>query len=358
LLGQGPYAAGDGLGGLASAGLLADTLASSFGRWHLAQLVVLAILFVAVVTGLHEDAPEHRGTAWFLGAGAWAFLLFSIAATGHAAARNPVWLGEISTTLHLVAMTVWIGGLVVLAVAVLTGPHNAQLVATALAVFSRVALASVATLAVTGSYQAWREVGAWRAFVETEYGVLVLVKIGLFAGLIGLGMLARVGLRDDRRARDYAADLDVVHPYYLRRLRRGVLLEIALAVVVLIVSAVLVAQPPGRTANAATDRAPVAATIALSTDRKLTLQVTPGRHGPITVTIAVGPGAAVQQMTVTAALPSASIGPIPIPVDGLDDLDFQSGKVVLPTAGVWQFDVSVQTSEFDIISATVPITLR
>jgi copper transport protein len=358
LLGQGPYAAGDGLSGLASAGLLADTLASSFGRWHLTQLVVLAILFIAVVTGLHEDAPDHRGTAWVLGPGAWAFFLFSIAATGHAAARTPVWLGEISTTLHLVAMTVWIGGLVVLAVAVLTGPHNAPLAATALPVFSRVALASVATLAVTGTYQAWREVGAWRAFVETEYGVLVLVKIGLFAGLIGLGVLARVGLRDDRRARDHAADLDVVHPYYLRRLRRGVLLEIALAVVVLIVSAVLVAQPPGRTANAAADRAPVAATIALSTDRRLTLQVTPGRHGPITVTIAVGPGAAVQQMTVTAALPSASIGPIPIPVDGLDDLDFQSGKVVLPTAGIWQFAVSVQTSEFDIISATVPITLR
>ncbi|MCW2525806.1 MAG: copC [Pseudonocardiales bacterium] len=359
LLAQGPYAAGDGVGGLVRPGLLADTLASSFGRWHLAQLVVLAILFIAIVSGIHEDAPDHRRTAWALGGGAWAFLLFSIAATGHAAVRTPVWLGELSTTLHLIAMTLWIGGLAVLAVAVLTGEHNARVAATALPVFSNVALVSVGTLAATGSYQAWREVGGWRAFVDTEYGVLVLVKIGLFSLLIGLGVLARLALRDDLRARQYAdADADAVHPYYLARLRRGVLIEIALAVTVLIVSAVLVAQPPGRTANATVDRAATSATVALSADRKLTLQVNPGRHGTIAVIIAVGPGAPVQKMTVTATLPSASIGPIPVPVDALDDLDFQSGLVDLPAAGIWQFSVSVQTSEFDIISATVPITLR
>jgi copper transport protein len=370
LLGQGPYAAGDGVGGLVRASLLADTLASSFGRWHLAQLVVLAILFVVVVTGVHEDAPDHCRTAWVVGVCPWVFLLFSIAATGHAAARTPVWLGEVSTTLHLVAMTTWVGGLTVLTVAVLTGDRNARIASTALPVFSNVALASIGTLAATGTYQAWREVGRWRAFVDTEYGVLVLVKIGLFVLLIGLGALARFALRDDLRAREYAAetdqataadteqDTDAMHPYYLARLRRGVLVEIGLAVIVLAVSSVLVALPPGRTANAASDRAPVAATISLSADRKLTLQATPGRHGAIAVIIAVGPGSPVQQMTVTASLPSESIGPIPVPVEALDDLDFQSGPVVLPAAGIWQFAVSVQTSEFDIISATVPISLR
>ena len=49
----------------------------------------------------------------------------------------------------------------------------------------------MATLAVTGTIQAWREIGAVDAITSTRYGQLVLIKVVLFLGLVGLGYLAR-----------------------------------------------------------------------------------------------------------------------------------------------------------------------
>ena len=72
----------------------------------------------------------------------------------------------------------------------MTGRRPDELAA-GLPIFSRVAMACVATLAVTGTIQAWREIGALDAITTTRYGQLVLVKVVLFLGLVGLGYLAR-----------------------------------------------------------------------------------------------------------------------------------------------------------------------
>ena len=348
LIGQGPYVSGASLGALGRSELLADTLASPFGRWHLAELVLLAVLLLAVLAGVVEDASRYRRTGWAVGAVLWAAVLACVAATGHAAARSPVWLGELSIWLHLAAVTTWIGGLAVLAVAVLARREGDTTPALALPVFSQVALACVAVIAATGTYQAYRELGAWSELIDTEYGLLVLAKIGLFCVLIGLGAVARRTLRHDDGA---GAPVDQ------SRLRLGVVVELALAVAVLVVSAVLVAQPPGHAASATVPAVADTATVALSTDRELTVEVDPARAGRVVVTLSVTPGDAVQSMTVTATLPSESIGPIPVPVTAVDDLAFRSGPVDLPAAGTWQFAVAVQTSEFDVTTATVPIVL-
>ncbi len=382
LLGQGPYAAGLGVSGLWRANVQSDTIGSTFGRWHLAQIVLLAILVLAVITVSRGQLARHRRPAWVAFGGLWLGVLICVAATGHAAARSPIWLGEISIVLHLIAVTGWIGGLVLLGSTLLVrAPDDAAFV---LPVFSKVALVSVVTIAVTGAYQAWREVGPWSALVTTEYGALVLVKIGLFAVLIGLGAFARRTLQGGARTDDpnadsvFDADADADAEFALvvddeadigfgedderrahRRLRRGVLCEVALAFSVLVVSGVLVAQIPGRTsvAQAAATR-PASRTVPLSQDRELTVSVDPAQHGTVVVTFTAEAGQPIQQVTASAALPARSIGPIPLTARAVDALTFRSDPVALPAGGEWEFTVNVQISQFEVISTSASIKLR
>ena len=58
--------------------------------------------------------------------------------------------------------------------------------------FSPIALGCVGAILVTGTYQAWRNVGTWGALFGTTYGRLLLIKIAAMCVLIGLGYLARV----------------------------------------------------------------------------------------------------------------------------------------------------------------------
>jgi copper transport protein len=90
--------------------------------------------------------------------------------------------------LHLLAVAVWLGGLASLLVALYWAP---SIEAASVRRFSRLAFGSVATLAVTGVYQSWRQLGSWSALTGTGYGQLLLVKVGLVAVLVGLAWISR-----------------------------------------------------------------------------------------------------------------------------------------------------------------------
>ena len=61
----------------------------------------------------------------------------------------------------------------------------------------------------------------------------------------------------------------------------------------------------------------------------------------------------------TAALPSAGIEPIEIPLLPLTD-NHATGEINLPAAGEWQLRFTVRTSDIDqaTVTATVPIQLE
>src|SRR5262249_57501692 len=67
--------------------------------------------------------------------------------------------------------------------------------AVALPAFSPIAMGCVATLAVTGTYRSWRDIGSWDALFGTTYGRIVLVKSGLLAVLLVLGNASRLWVR-------------------------------------------------------------------------------------------------------------------------------------------------------------------
>ncbi len=155
--------------------------------WQLEVLRAPAIsaLMVAGVAVLAALRPGPRGMAWLFGLSLIA--LYPLALTGHAAQASDHESAVDSLLVHLVTVTVWVGGL--LALLVMWGRLGKG---TALVVrrYSAVALWCFVAVAGSGVLNAVIRVGSWNG-LGTRYGVLVLTKVGLLLVLGGFGVLHR-----------------------------------------------------------------------------------------------------------------------------------------------------------------------
>lgn len=196
LLLRAPYTGSGKLADAFDLAKLGDVLQTKTGAALVSRLLLLAAaaLFIAVLFGAYErreDPKEKRDLAFGLAVGG-SVVAIGIAATWalaeHASTGIQAGVAMPVDVLHLLAVAAWLGGLAALLLCLYRAPH---VDADAVRRFSRVALASVVTLAATGLYQSWRQVGSWTALVETGYGQLLLVKIGLVAVLVGVAALSR-----------------------------------------------------------------------------------------------------------------------------------------------------------------------
>lgn len=373
LLLQGPYAAGRDLSATADPALLAATLDSGYGRYVLARLGLLmlaALLLSGPGAGWLARAPRLRATAALL-------LVVALPATwvgtGHTSTGGPV--DMLVDTAHLVAMTGWFGGLVLLAVCLL--PHSAAPpgaeTGPALRRFSLLATGSVAALVVTGLYIAWREVGSFAALAGTAYGRLLAFKLAAVGVLLWLGAISRaVVQRRPVRATRLAADRA------RQQLRQTVRLEVGTAVAVLAIVAVLVATPPGVVVTAGgvepAAAEPAAAEPVLESapltgagagedpapdEGTLRVLVDPARVGENRVVISVwdpdGQLREVPEVRASLALPEQELGPLALTLEQLGPGEYEAPAAQLPAAGTWQLDVTVRTSEIDSFPARVEI---
>jgi putative copper resistance protein D len=166
-----------------------------FGQMLLARLAAAGLL-AASLPMRRRSADRHL---WSAGAIVLAIaVLIGPAWTGHAGA-TPGIAGEFplaADALHLLAAGAWLGGLPPLATllaAAWRGKEPRWATVTALAVqrFSLLGVISVSTLLASGITNSWYEVGTLNNLFATSYGQLVLIKIGLFAAMIGLASINR-----------------------------------------------------------------------------------------------------------------------------------------------------------------------
>jgi copper transport protein len=209
---QGAYGAGVGVGQVFWPNVLHQTLYSRYGRALGIRLILVIVALFVFTTILGNLRAESRRVPVAASA-TWGVLAAALAATwafaDHAGIGMQVPLSVASDTIHLSAVAVWLGGLTMLAVIVLRRPrppaakqarskiNGKAEQATAEAVraverFSPLALSCVGAILLTGTYQAWRNVGSWPALFDTGYGRLLLIKIAAMCVLIGLGYLARI----------------------------------------------------------------------------------------------------------------------------------------------------------------------
>jgi putative copper resistance protein D len=157
--------------------------------------LVLAVILAACL------AYDRSAQARWLALGSALGFTAAIAWTGHAGST----LGELGNlhlaadALHLIAAAAWIGGLVPLALLLATGRRNqdfawASLARDAAQRFSTLGLVSVGTLLLTGTINAWILVGSIHALIVTGYGQLLMLKLVVFAIMLGFAATNRFSL--------------------------------------------------------------------------------------------------------------------------------------------------------------------
>jgi copper transport protein len=150
---------------------------------------------------------------------------------------------------------------------------------------------------------------------------------------------------------------DVDEDVEVERLRRSVFVEALLAFVVLALTGLLVAEPRGKEALAASYRKPVAATAQLGGGRTVTVTADPGTHGPVNLTVALSAGVTPTSITATATQKKAEIGPLTIKLTR-EGRGLYDGSSTLPVAGTWEIDLVVTTSTFDATTTNVLLRLH
>ena len=213
-------------------------------RMACAGVLCILLLFAASTSsdeGVRRSASVAVAAPFFGGA-----ILLTFPLSGHATAvPRLAWLAVLCDWCHLVATTVWIGGLVHLAFAVAAiecQDHAAiEFLGRMTARFSRFAKASVIVLLVTGVYAAWLHLPDWASFVTTAYGRTLFAKIGLVILILSV---AAINLR-----RVVPALLGVRAHFGLARLwatrfAKLLRLEIAMGLAILLLVALLTSLPP------------------------------------------------------------------------------------------------------------------
>ena len=167
-----------------------------------------------------------------------AALAFTPSLSGHANVRGGLTL--IVDVTHVGAAAVWTGGLgFVVVTLVAAGAARWPIAAHAVPRFSRLAVASVAVLVVSGVVNGYEEVGTWHDLWDTTYGLLLVAKVALALPVIGLGAY------NNRYAVPRLRD-QIASPAEQRRFLRTVAAELAIIVAIVGVTSALVGEPPAR----------------------------------------------------------------------------------------------------------------
>jgi copper transport protein len=157
------------------------------GRVWLARML---LGIVALVLAVKLEPTARRPVArWAATLGVSAAALLTVSLTAHAAVvPQAAWAVPVDWA-HMVVMTTWIGGMLPLMMAMRAFPSRE--VAEIVRRFSTQALAAVGFLAATGLLAAFVHVRSVRLLLPTTYGIALIVKVVLFAVLVGFGALHR-----------------------------------------------------------------------------------------------------------------------------------------------------------------------
>ncbi|WP_405443768.1 copper resistance protein CopC [Streptomyces avidinii] len=427
LLLRGPYETAGALTSAFDLSRLGRTVTGRPGIALIARLVLLAgaavlLKRLAVLLDRHDDGkvPDDVGAPVRLAGAALALALaFTWASAEHASAGIQVPLAIPVSVLHLLAMGVWLGGLITLAILLRRRePGSSAVPASAIGRFSTLAFTAIAVLVGTGTYQSWRQVGSWEALSTTSFGRILAVKIAAVVLVLGVAYFSRrwtarlvhegsspaaepPAVPEPERVRVVqtvgappsptgsepgstsgtpaggepgddteppAAETDG----YRRSLRRTVAAEAVLGVVVLAITTLLTGTQPSR---AAADRAPTATaqepqakvvTVPFemgTANKRGTVQITlaPGRVGENTVEAIVftadGGLATVPELRLTLTQDDLGIGPLDAKLKNQKGY-WAAYDLRLPMPGVWTLNVTVRTTDIDQVTVrdTVRIT--
>ena len=402
---EGVYAAGLPLSKVFDPTVFRDVLDTRYGKVALVRLALLVVAFPLLRLLLHRrnDGQEHPVRAWWMVAAGLVGLGLAVTPGlgGHAGTGIQTGLAIPADMVHVAAMACWLGGLVVLCVAVLPKGDADELRAV-LPRYSALALGAIVALIVSGGYQAWRQVGSIDALKNTDYGRLLIAKLVVFAALIVAAAFSREIV--NRRFRDYPPDEeledaetvfeplpvgvgvsssgggaggsvparqgrfdddgydggwddDTTDEEEVRRLRRSVAVEVVIAAVILSITALLVNAAPARSV----ETQPVSLTLK-SGQVWVYVDIAPGIAGPndmhFTALPTGGGPATIDDMTVQLTRPGEDLPPFTVPLQKLGNGHYYAPLYDIPYPGKWQMTIRVQLGATNEAVLVSPFSVR
>jgi len=326
-----------------------DALGSSLGADAAGRLVPLLAAGVVMLAGARAAVPGRPAS--LIAAALVALAILADAAASHASTVIAPPLNIVLQWLHAVSVSVWLGGLAGLLVA-LRDPDLDDRAALA-GEFSRWATVGILVVALTGVARAAFELHGLDELTSTAYGRLLLAKLALFAGLCALGAVNHFRNMPGGEGR-------------LQALRRIGSFELLLGATTIIVASFLVTTPPpgdiaandsagstpGTTASAAPEiPTPTGAMFKgadYATTVKVALTVTPTVPGPAQFS------AAVTTYDTGAVVPAAGVK-LRFALPARPDVG-PSSLALLPSAGGAWTGQSSSLSLAGLWSVTVVIT--
>jgi copper transport protein len=326
--------------------------ASSFG----ATALVAGAGLSAIAAALRPSGPAALRPLACAGAIA---ALVSFALSGHVVTAGPRWLTVPLLVAHVAAAAFWAGALVPL----LLGLRRlGKAAAPAVERFSHIALAAVAVLLLAGLVIAILQVGSVGALARTSYGLILVAKLAMVAGLVALAAVNKIRLTPALR---HGA------PGAAPALGHTIGAEIALVAAILVATAALGTMPPPRAivagsgSHAGHGQASLDAGLAitvLSAGRSAEIVLDSARSGVNRAEIAVRDpaGAAIEASEVTfiAANRAAGVEPIRRAATRTDSGAWHVDDLLLVPAGEWSVRLDVLVSDFEKVAFETSFRLQ
>jgi copper transport protein len=390
---EGAYAAALDLVDVVDPDVWADVWDTRYGKVAALRLVLLVGAAVLLRVLLSRRGAEADGAvpAWWVAAGALVGLgvVLTPGLAGHASTGRQVPLAVVADVVHVAGVALWVGALPLLAFGLLRAADLPTL-RRAVPRYSQLALGCVVAIVVSGLYQAWRQVGSLDHLTDTDYGRLLLVKLGVFVVLVVVAAFSRDVVNQKYRGplepdpepelvtaggaggagaaggggRSAPVDPDAAFEppplddaTALRRLRRSVVLEVLLAVVVLAVTALLVNAPPPRE----TASGPFT-TLVEADGLMFDVIVSPAEVGPndlhLTALTASGAPQDLLEMEAQMRDDARGIAPIDVPLRRLAPGHYFSPGFRVPFSGDWELTITALVSETDQVVGSTEVPIR
>ncbi|MDQ3696807.1 MAG: copper resistance protein CopC [Gemmatimonadota bacterium] len=235
-----------GPGDALNAGLIGTMLTRTTWGWGW-LLQIAGVVLAAAGFWIARRRASRAG--WALAALGAIALAFTPALSGHAIATPRfAALAVLADTLHVVGAGGWLGSLLfVVAVGIpaalrLPESERGSAVADLVNAFSPTALAFAGLAATTGVFAAWLHLGSVPALWQTPYGRTLLLKLAV------ISVVVATGAYNWRRVRPALGDVAGA-----ARIRRSATVELAVGLLVLVVTAMLVATPTSMDATTIAD---------------------------------------------------------------------------------------------------------
>lgn len=319
-------------------------------------LVWIARLGLALLLGVLMLWPATR----LLQLAVAACLLGLIALIGHAGA-TPGTAGQIhllSDMVHLLAAGAWLGTLPALAMLLARARHAdnttwGDYAVAATRRFSLLGTISVIALLASGLINSWNLLGGPRDLVTTDYGRLLLLKVGLFAAMVYIAAANRFHITPRLPAADA-----------LRALAGNSMAETGIGLCVLLIVGVLGAMSPsGHAHDTSAQIPPDAAFVHIHSDEAMAeVTIEPGRAGHANAIIRIlredfseFPAKGVQ---LTLEAPAAAGNKIARSAAHLPDGTWLVNAVDLSQAGVWTARVTIAPAAGPSIVLDAPIVIE